>query len=262
MPIFAPFSYLANPIVPPAPAWDPSDFTNVQYWWRADLGVTTTGTGVSQWRDQINNFDMIQGTDGSRPSATTSSNLNGADVLSFNGSSDYMYTATTPAALSSSDATILAVWDMVSANNGAVMGVPTTLNGTRFWMDTLNGNYRIFGENIYSGGGSAYTVESPASTGANAMKMRYDASAGDGFVAQNTLTETTIGTAGDVNTTWRASSTVAVGALVSGIGGGVFLSRYVEYKLAEQVFVYGTPTTNEMDEWKTYVNNRYGTIIS
>ena len=60
MPIFAPFSYLANPIVPPAPAWDPSDFTNVQYWWRADLGITTSGTGVSQWRDQINNFDMIQ----------------------------------------------------------------------------------------------------------------------------------------------------------------------------------------------------------
>ena len=99
-------------------------------------------------------------------------------------------------------------------------------------------------------------------TGAAAMKMRYDASAGDGFVAQNTLTETTIGTAGDVNTTWRASTSVAVGATVTGTTGAVFLSRYVNYKLAEQVWIHGTPTTDEMNEWKDYVNTRYGTIIS
>ena len=261
MGIFAPFSFLEKN-QPPAPLWSPEDFTNVQYWWRADLGVTEAGTGVSQWRDQINNFDMIQGTDGNRPSATTSSNLNSKEVLSFNGTSDYLYTTSSPAALSSEDVTILAVFDLVSSSGGVVMGVPYFGNGTRFWMDTLNGDYRIFGQGIYSTVGTAYTVESPHSTGANAMKMRYDASAGDGFVAQNTLTETTIGTAGNANTTWNTSSTVAVGAAVSNTGGSVFGSRYVNYKIAEQVFVYGTPSTEEMNNWKTYVNNRYGTIIS
>ena len=261
MPIFAPFSYLANPIVP-VPTWAPSDFTNVQYWWRADLGVTTTGTGVSDWEDQINGFTMVQGTDSKRPTATTSANLNGADVLSFNGTSDVLYTATSPASFTGNDLTMLGVWDLTSSTSGTLMGGVVTSNGTRFWMDTLSGNYRIFGENIYSAAGVAYTVESPYTTGAAAMKMRYDASAGDGFVAQNTLTETTIGTAGDVNTTWRASTSVAVGATVTGTTGAVFLSRYVNYKLAEQVWIHGTPTTDEMNEWKDYVNTRYGTIIS
>ena len=47
-----------------------------------------------------------------------------------------------------------------------------------------------------------------------------------------------------------------------GQDGSVFGGRYVGMDMAEQVMVYGTPTTDEMNEWKTYVNNRYGTIIS
>ena len=257
MPIFAPFSYLKNKPI----GWLPSDFANVQYWWRADLGITTTGTGVSAWEDQINGFTMIQGTDSKRPTATTSSGLNNAAALSFNGTSDYLYTSTSPASFTGSDLTMLGIWNMVSSNNGAVMGGVVTANGTRFWMDTLNGNYRVFGENIYSPAGSAYTV---ASVGAqpSVMKMRYDASAGDGFVAQNTLTETTMGTNGDVNTTWRASVSVAVGATVSNTGGSVFLGRYVQYELAEQIWIHGSPSSDEMNEFKDYSNNRYGNIIS
>ena len=257
MPIFAPFSYLKNKPI----SWLPSDFANVQYWWRADLGITTTGTGVSAWEDQINGFTMVQGTDANRPSEITSSGLNNAAALSFNGTSDYLYTATSPASFTGSDLTMLGIWNMVSSNNGAVMGGVVTSNGTRFWMDTLNGNYRVYGENIYSAAGSAYTV---AAVGAqpSVMKMRYDASAGDGFVAQNTLTETTMGTAGDVNTTWRADVSVAVGATVAGTSGNVFLGRYVQYELAEQIWIHGSPSTDEMNEFKTYSNNRYGTIIS
>ena len=247
MPIFAPFSYLANPIVPPAPAWDPSDFANRKFWWRADLGVTTTGTGVSQWSDQIVGFNMIQNTDANRPTATTNANLNNAEVISFNGTSDVLYTTSSPAPMINTDLTMLAVWNLTSSTNGALMGGIVTANGTRFWMDTLNGNYRIFGENIYSAAGSAYTVESPYTTGPAAMKMRYQSN-GRGFVAQNTLTETQIGTAGDSNTTWRASVSVAAGATVTGTSGNVFLNRYVNYQLAEQVWIYGTPSTAEMTE--------------
>ena len=258
MPIFAPFSYLKNKPI----GWQPSDFANVQYWWRADLGVTTTGTGVSAWEDQINGFTMIQGTDSKRPTATTSTNLNNAPALSFNGTSDYLYTSTGPASFTGSDLTMIGIWNLVSATNGALMGGVVTNNGTRFWMDTLNGDYRIFGENIYSAAGSAYVVQTPFGTGPSVMKMRYDASAGDGFVAQNTLTETTIGTAGDVNTTWQAGTSVAVGATVSSNAGNVFLSRYVNYQLAEQIWIHGTPSTDEMNEFKTYSNNRYGNIIA
>lgn len=244
--------------------WNPSFFSNAQYWWRADSGVTTTGTGVSAWADQINGFTMIQNTDANRPTETTSSTLNNAEVISFNGTSDFIYTATTPAAFTGSDLTILSVLNLIDKKTGGVTtGVSYVGNGTRFWMDTLNNSWRVIGENIYSPTASAYTISSGPTYGAKAIKLRYDASAGNGFQANGTLTETSMGTNGDVNTTWQAGGTVAMGALVvSTSNPTVFGGRYVEVEVAEQVFVYGTPSSSEMDEWKDYVNARYGTIIS
>ena len=244
--------------------WNPSNFTNSQYWWRADLGVTTTGTGVSAWADQINGLTMIQNTDANRPTETTSSTLNNAEVVSFNGTSDFIYTATTPAAFNGSDLTILSVLNLIDKKTGGVTtGVSYVGNGTRFWIDTLNNSWRVIGENFYSPTASAYTLSSGPTYGAKAIKLRYDASAGNAFQAKNTLTETSMGTNGDVNTTWQSGATVAMGALVvSTSSPNVFGGRYVEVEVAEQVFVYGTPTSSEMDEWKDYVNARYGTIIT
>ncbi len=244
--------------------WNPSFFSNAQYWWRADSGVTTTGTGVSAWADQINGFTMIQNTDANRPTETTSSTLNNAEVISFNGTSDFIYTATTPAAFNGKDLTILSVLNLIDKKTGGVTtGVSYVGNGTRFWCDTLNNSWRVIGENFYSPTASAYTLESGPTYGAKAIKLRYDASAGNAFQAKNTLTETSMGTNGDVNTTWQSGATVAMGALVvSTSSPTVFGGRYVEVEVAEQVFVHGTPSSTEMDEWKDYVNNRYGTIIS
>ena len=263
MPIFAPFSYLANPIVEP---WDPSDFTNVQYWWRADLGVTTTGTGVSAWEDQINAFTMVQNTDANRPTNTTSSDLNNQSVLRTNGTSDYLFTSTTPASRTG-DFTTLMVYDLASTTPGAgvVFGVQRVAGGSvdgRTWLDGLNGNQRSLSEGFGSTAVVGTNVESPATAGAHAFKYRYDSSAGDDFYALDTLTETTKGTAGNTGQDWFTSSTIGIGALLNSTAGTVFGGRYISMDFAEAVMVYGTPTTDEMNEWKTYVNNRYGTIIS
>ena len=266
MPIFAPFSYLANPIVPPAPPWAPSDFTNVQYWWRADLGVTTTGTGVSAWEDQINAFTMIQNTDANRPTNTTSSDLNNQSVLRTNGTSDYLFTSTTPASRTG-DFTILIVYDLASTTPGAgvVFGVQRVAGGSvdgRVWLDGLNGNQRNLSEGFGSTAVVGTNVESPITTGAHAFKYRYDSSAGDDFYALDTLTETTKGTAGNTGQNWFTSSTIGIGALLNSTAGTVFGGRYISMDFAEAVMVYGTPSTDEMNDWKTYVNNRYGTIIT
>jgi len=266
MGIFAPFSYLEQraAFVPAPPPWDPSQFDNIQYWWRADTNVTTATGGVSNWTDQINSFSIQQGTSGNRPSLTTESTLNNQDVIAFNGSSDFLFSTSTPAALSNRDFTSLCVYSFASSTpgNGIVWGVPYLLgagNG-RWWLDGLNGNQRIFDEGLSGTGGT--NIESPATSGAHTLKVRYDASAGDVFYALDTLTETTKGTSGNTNQSWPASSTVAAGASVQSTSGGVFLSRYITVDIAEIVFIYGTPSSDEMDEWETYVNDRYGTIIT
>ena len=266
MPIFAPFSYLANPIAAPTPAWDPSDFTNVQYWWRADSGVTTGTGGVSNWVDQINSFDLKQTVSGDRPSETTNANLNSKEVISFNGSTDFLTTEATPASRTG-DFMILMVYSFSSTTpgNGLIGGTSQFAGGGagRIWLDGLNGNQRLFSQGLGATGNLATTVESGITTGAHAFFTKYDASAGDLFYALDTLTESTSGTAGNTNQGWLTNSTVAVGAAVtSATNNSIFLNRHCQVDIAELVYVYDSPTSTEMDEWETYVNTRYGTIIS
>jgi len=264
MPIFAPFGFLKQPPAPPVPpAWSPSDFTNVQYWWTADAGVTEAGTGVSVWTDQINSFQLEQGTDANRPTLTTSADLNNQNTIRMNGTSDFLYSTTTPASRTG-DFTILAVYDLASSTPGAgiVVGTSYIIGGAdgRIWLDALSGNQRIFDEGFSNLPGVGTNIESPATAGAHAVKLRYSGTSV--YYALDTLSESTKGTGGNSNQNWAASSTICTGAAVSSTAGAVFLSRYISMDISEIVYVYGTPTTDEMNEWASYVNNKYGTIIT
>ena len=46
--MFVPTGYFASGDV-----WTPADATGIKYWWRADSGVTLSGTDVTAWEDQI-----------------------------------------------------------------------------------------------------------------------------------------------------------------------------------------------------------------
>ncbi len=66
---------------------------NLGTWLRADLGVTTTGSGVSTWADQsTNGNDATQTTDGSRP-PVTSDVINFNPSVTFDGGADFMESA-------------------------------------------------------------------------------------------------------------------------------------------------------------------------
>lgn len=264
--IFTPFAYREQRVVTPSGLWDPSQFTNVQYWWRADTNVTTGTGGVTTWTDQINSYDLQQATEANRPSVTTNANLNNQDVISFNGTSDFLFTTTTPASLNNSDFTALAVYSFASSTPGPgiVYGTAYLLGAGagRWWLDGLNNTQRLFSERLASSTTNATVVESPITTGGHTFKARYDSSAGDFFYALDTLSETAQGTTGLTNQNWPATSTICAGASVSSTAGGIFSGRYIEVDVAEIVYVYGTPSTDEMNNWKDYVNTRYGTIIS
>jgi hypothetical protein len=258
--MFTPFAYQGTKAAPTG--WTPASFTNVQYWFTADAGVTSSGGNVTTWTDQINSFAL---TAVNNPQLTTSATLNGENVIQFDGTSNYVYSAGTLASLASGDFTILSVYNLVGVgSNGTIMGVNHFVGASagRSWIDTVGSNTRMYSQGFPTAGGTPTTIESGIVTGAHSMKIRYDSSAGDGFYAYDTLTETTWSSGGSTGTDWVSGGTIAMGASVTNTGGSVFLSRYVPVEVAEEVFVYDSPSGVEMTEWKNYVNNKYGTIIS
>ena len=244
----------------------PVEFTDIQYWWRADSGITNgSGSDVSAWTDQINSFDIAQSTASKQPIETTSATLNGKPVVSFNGSTDYLNSATTPASNSGRDITVLSVYNIPNTppGEGNIFGFEAIGSfANRFWFDGLSGKLRLFDGMASAGNGVTYYVEEPMTTGAKSFKYRYDYSAGDAFRAYNTLTETTLVTGG-ASRNIGSSVTAMMGSLVYSVSDGrVFGGRYIEMEMAETIVIYGSPTTDQMNAWKTYVNARYGTIIT
>ena len=241
--------------------WTPASFTDVQYWWTADAGVTESGGVVSAWTDQINSFqyDVFVNS----PTITTNANLNGQNVISVNSAAtnQHFYASNAIASNGGGDWTVLQVMDITGAGNSGAFtayGEVGTSSG-RFQNDTFGGNYRHFNQ----GFGGTYTVESPLTTGAKAWKTRYDTSAGENYYAVNTLTETLGQSGGIVGQDWAPNAVLVIGTLLNSRSNPtVFSGRWVPVDVAEQVWIYGTPTAAEMTEWKTYVNNKYGTIIS
>lgn len=62
--------------------WLPSDITGVSEWWRADLGVSTSGSAVTTWTGQVNGEAPTQGTEANRPTLGT---RDGQSAISFDG---------------------------------------------------------------------------------------------------------------------------------------------------------------------------------
>ena len=265
MPIFAPFGYIKNPDIEPTPPWAPSDFTNVQYWWRADLGVTTSGTDVTNWVDQINGLDITQTNAANRPTLIASAaTLNGQAVITFNGTTDWLSSKTSPAAVSSTDVTTLSVYRIPNTTPGD--GIIFGYSGIgpyagRMFPDGVSGNLRNYTQ--WASGGSTTVIESPMTSGNKFYYWNYDTSAGSEVYAYNTLSTTSKVSGGLTGRTNNQNLVVAVGATINSVGNNtVFGGRYIELVSAENVVIYGTPTTQELNDWKSYVNTRYGTIIS
>lgn len=244
------------------PTWSPADFTNVQYWWRADLGVTESGGSVTVWEDQINAYQLINGS-GATPTKTTEAGLNGAAVIDFDGSTDFVY-ATTPPASRTGDFTLLGVYYIDDPTvNDSIFGVtqaPASSTTQFLWRSVL-GRSEWYTFKFDAAGGSSLILQNPGTIGAHAVKGRYDASAPQIYGALDTLTETAGTGGGNTNQNWDLSVTFSAGAWVQGTAGTIYAGRYFNGKIAEMVMIYDNPGSTEMNEWKTYVNNKYGTII-
>jgi hypothetical protein len=71
--------------------WTPAEITTQLWLDAADAGTITIDTGVSQWNDKSGNgYNVVQATTSEQPALLTAE-LNGLDIVSFNGSSDYLW---------------------------------------------------------------------------------------------------------------------------------------------------------------------------
>lgn len=69
----------------------PSDISDLRCWLRADLGVSTVGSDVSNWADQSGNgIDFEQATASARP-LLVEDELNGEPVIRGDGTADFLY---------------------------------------------------------------------------------------------------------------------------------------------------------------------------
>jgi hypothetical protein len=239
--------------------WTPASFTNAQYWWTADAGVTESGGSVTAWTDQINGYQLVNG---GTPTLTTEAGLNNQNAIDFNGSTDFLYATTTPASRTG-DFTILGVYyiDDISVND-SIFGISLSPNGSILILRSVLGNTAVYSNEFGTPLGSTIpTLSSPGTLGAHAGKLRYDAT-GKVFGALDSLTEVAGGTTGNTNHDFDAGSTFSTGAWVNGTAGTIYAGRYYNGRVAELVMIYDTPTAGEMTEWQTYVNNKYGTIIT
>jgi type II secretory pathway pseudopilin PulG len=68
--------------------FSPVDLSGLQFWLKADVGITLNGSNVSSWADQSGNgHDAVQATDTYQP-LLVDSQLNGEPIIRFDGNND------------------------------------------------------------------------------------------------------------------------------------------------------------------------------
>jgi len=92
MSFFTPFAFIKQDIIAPPADWSPANLSNLYIWWRAEAGITTSGTNVTSWASKAGvisrTLTQEVGTSNTVYNASNSSFNNKATVLfpsNFNG---------------------------------------------------------------------------------------------------------------------------------------------------------------------------------
>ena len=85
--MFTPFAFVKSPVAPAPPpiTWTPADLSNLHVWFRADTGITTSGTNVTSWASKAGVSRTL-----SQAAGATNSVYNSADS-SFNNRATVLF---------------------------------------------------------------------------------------------------------------------------------------------------------------------------
>jgi hypothetical protein len=137
--MFTPFAFIKQEIIAPA-AWSPADLSNLHCWWRADTGITTSGTNVTSWASKAGTVSRTLtqevGTTNSVYNSSNSSFNNKATVLfpsNFNGGLGFYDTSSGLAGNANATVAVCFIMSPLTATSGAsykLMGGFTSTGGS------------------------------------------------------------------------------------------------------------------------------------
>ena len=221
-------------------AWTPASFSGLIAWYKADVGVTSSGSPalVSQWDDQSGNGYHLANSGSGKPT-TGADTINGLNVITFDGSTktylDYS---------GISQAQVYAVY-VVTYNNRPSAGGSFALDHVPMWDD---GNPQMFTD-----GDANWWLSSDQ--GGNNWKSTAASGSPEQLVAIFDGASSTI----YQNGTQQGTGDAGTSGFTGNFRLGAYNSLYHAYdgQVGEFVIQAGTPSGTDLTNWNTYCS-RWG----
>lgn len=261
--------YQGNTLMYGEPIRQPKDILGLQNWWRADLGITLSGSRVTQWDDQINGKSLTLESGSSAPDwISADSGMNDRPAIHFgnNATNESLSDNANPISTSLSDIPFL--YFVISYEPGSYGSTEVYVGGDNR-VNTPGQNYRILTNNFdYQNRFIIQATELDQSGTTTAPQETIPSSYNNwvGIGWKNTPNRDGYWYHNGTETEWFSEGTDQWGRpaivssgikLVVGNAGpgntGVFRGKVLEMGFALQ-----KPNATELAEFNEYVNRRYG----
>lgn len=223
----------------PAPVTPVTIFgSQLQEWWRADLGITVA-TGVSSWLGQVSGTDFAQGTGANQPAYDATGGPNGTAKMTFDGSNDSLAATLARTAPGTLRQNIIWVFQQLSWNvNEPIFNDASATLAVR--QIGLTPALSIFGGTIDRANNNALALSTWARGKATFANSTNDALK---LAATNQTASATSG------------NTAGTGPLIGRNAGATLFGHF---ELAEVMLVTGAITAQMDTDADAYITARYG----
>lgn len=247
---------------PPA-GWTPASLSNIVFWWNTGAGVTESGGGITAWEDQINGAVLT--TQSGTPMTYTASDAqfnnepsiyqDGTKATLFNSDLISSYSWPTPI---TKYAAIYVVKPDTGMSGWGIIGGNTSTGGTTTEMVAAVSNPTTadaWGGYTYPGFVNVMDTGLPTKNGLSFMLIQYNNS-GNGSIDIKINGTTRFGGSSDLG-----GFSYDLNPFQFEIGGytnGLQMKGYI----LEAIVVEDNPTDTEINQLYTYIENKYGTIVT
>lgn len=220
-------------------SWDPTHVSNLLAWYRADKGVTTSGSAVTAWNDSSGNGDSGRNLTVSavNPNFTASdSNFSNQPTIDFSVANSILKSGT---------------WSITRSQPETVFIVGKSAGSTSgYWLDCVsNQSMAIFnGETPQAYNGVTLTGPS-LSTSPRVLAVKFNSTTSNIYDSSTTA-------AGSGDTGTLSGNNIVVGNTQ---GGGAF---NLGGAIAEVIVYSGILSSTDFNNVMGYLGNRYGITVS